>query len=61
MIFYSPVATCNEGSYYYVCQGEELTLTCASNGSVLRWNVLVQSPDQQNSNTGFYVIVSIVA
>ena len=59
MMFYSPVATCNEGLYYYVCQGEELTLTCASNGSVLRWNVLVQSPDhdQQNSNTGFYVIV----
>ena len=57
MIFYSPVATCNEGSYYYVCQGEELTLTCASNGSALQWNVLVQSPDQQNSITGFDVIV----
>ena len=57
MIFYSPVATCNEGSHYYVCPGEELTLTCASNGSALRWNVLVQSPDQQNSNAGFDVIV----
>ena len=57
MIFYSPVATCNEGSYYYVCPGEELTLTCSSNGSALQWNVLVQSPDQQNSNTGFDVFV----
>ena len=57
MIFYSPVATCNEGLYYYVCQGEELTLTCASKGSALQWNVLVQSPDQQNSNAGFDIIV----
>ena len=57
MIFHSPVATCNEGLYYYVCPGEELTLTCASNGSVLRWNVLVQSLDQHNSNTGFDVFV----
>ena len=57
MIFYSPVATCNEGSYYCVCPGEELTLTCASNGSALQWKVLVQSPDQQNNNTGFDVFV----
>ena len=57
MIFYSPVATCNEGLHYYVCPDEEFTLTCASNGSALQWNVLVQSPDQQNSNAGFGVIV----
>ena len=57
MIFYSPIATCNEGLHYYVCPGEELTLTCASNGSALRWNVPVQSNDQQNSITGFDVIV----
>ena len=40
-----------------MCPSEELTLTCASNGSVLRWNVLIQSPEQQNSNAGFNVLV----
>ena len=30
IIFYSPVATCNEGLYYYtyVCPGEELINLC---------------------------------